>query len=74
MMVMKRCKGKTCVKLWKGLHPKDDVKSLKHAMNKKYDNFYFQAAEKNSVSFDMCMPGYVITAEGPQDASTYQGY
>ncbi|KAG5751790.1 hypothetical protein H9Q70_005584 [Fusarium xylarioides] len=74
MMVMKSCKGETCIKPWKVLHPDGDVNSLKDALNSKYDSFYLQAAEKNSVSFDMCMPGYVVTAEGPQDPSTYQGY
>ncbi|KAF5597979.1 arylsulfatase [Fusarium pseudoanthophilum] len=74
MMVMKSCKGETCIKPWKVLHPDGDVNSLKDALNNKYDSFYLQAAEKNSVSFGMCMPGYVVTAEGPQDPSTYQGY
>ncbi|KAF5557612.1 arylsulfatase [Fusarium napiforme] len=74
MMVMESCKGETCIKPWTILHPYGDVNSLKDALNNKYDSFYLQAAEKNSVSFGMCMPGYVVTAEGPQDPSTYQGY
>jgi hypothetical protein len=74
MMVMKSCKGKTCTEPWKVLHPDGDVKSLKDAMDSKYDSFYLQAAEKNSVSFGMCMGGYIVTAEGPQAPSTYQGY
>ena len=49
-----------------------DVNSFEDAMNNKYDSFYLQTAEKNSVSFDMCMPGYVVTAEGPQNPFTYQ--
>ncbi|KAH7231026.1 alkaline-phosphatase-like protein [Fusarium tricinctum] len=74
MMVMKSCKGRTCTEPWKVLHPDGDVKSLKDAMDSKYDSFYLQAAEKNSVSFGMCMGGYIVTAEGPQAPSTYQGY
>ncbi|KAM6522979.1 hypothetical protein FALCPG4_012586 [Fusarium falciforme] len=74
MMVMKSCKGETCIRPWKVLHPDGNVKSLKDAMNKKYDDFYLRSMEKNSVSFSMCMPGYVVNAEGPQSPHIYQGY
>ncbi|KAF5253975.1 hypothetical protein FANTH_1157 [Fusarium anthophilum] len=74
LMAMKSCKGETCIKPWKVLHPDGDVNSLKDALKNKYDSSYLQTAEKNSASFNMCMSGYVVTAEGPQDPSIYQGY
>ncbi|KAF5977495.1 putative arylsulfatase [Fusarium bulbicola] len=74
LMAMKSCKGETCIKPWKVLHPDGDANSLKDALKNKYDSSYLQTAEKNSASFNMCMSGYVVTAEGPQDPSFYQGY
>ncbi|KAH7129004.1 alkaline-phosphatase-like protein [Dactylonectria macrodidyma] len=74
MMVMKSCKGETCIKPWKVLHPEGDVRSLHDAMKTKYDSFYLRAAEENSVSYNMCASGYIVAAKGLQDPSTYQGY
>ncbi|KAF5584014.1 arylsulfatase [Fusarium subglutinans] len=74
LMAMKSCKGETCIKPWKVLHPDGDVNSLKDALKNKYDSSYLHTADKNSASFNMSMSGYVVTAEGPQDPSIYQGY
>ncbi|KAF5689593.1 arylsulfatase [Fusarium circinatum] len=48
LMVVKSCKGETCINPWKVLHPDGDVKSLKDPLKNKYDSFYLQTAEKNS--------------------------
>ena len=71
MMVMKSCKGKSCLNPWVILHPDGNVKSLKDALNKKYDDFYMKSAEENSVSYSMCANGYIVSAEGPQDPLVY---
>ncbi|KAH7215429.1 alkaline-phosphatase-like protein [Fusarium oxysporum] len=53
------------------LYPDGNINSLKDIINNKYNSFYLQTAEKNYIGFDIYIPGYVITTEGPQDPSTY---
>ncbi|KAJ3545879.1 hypothetical protein NM208_g2294 [Fusarium decemcellulare] len=72
MMVMKSCKGKTCLNPWSILHPDGGVKSLGDALDKKYDDFYMKSVKENSVSYSMCANGYIVEAEGPQDPLVYQ--
>ncbi|KAH8890454.1 Arylsulphatase [Thozetella sp. PMI_491] len=63
LMVMKSCKGQTCVQPWKSLHPAGDVHSLREALDSHFDEFY---RDQIRVSFGRCEPGYIIEAEGPQ--------
>jgi Sulfatase len=70
LLVLKSCKGQTCVKPWLALHPQSDVQSLPDAMKSKYDEFYEK--KQNRVSFTSCQPGYIISAEGPQTYLQYQ--
>ena len=64
LMVLKSCKGQTCVKPWETLHPEGNVRNLEDAMDPKYDDFYIGQPR---VSFSECAPGYLINVEGPQD-------
>ena len=68
-MVMKSCKGETCTKPWKVLHPEGDVDSLDDALNPRFDRFYRQQIR---VSYSQCEPGYIIAAEGPQVGYEYR--
>lgn len=63
MMVLKSCKGGTCVEPWKVLHPQGDVTSLSDALKVRFDAFY---KEQVKVSFNRCELGYIIGSEGPQ--------
>ncbi|WAO90725.1 Arylsulfatase [Fusarium falciforme] len=74
MMVMKSCRGETCIKPWNVLHPKGDVNTLEDALQGKYDDFYMRSAKENSVSFSMCTQGYLVGAEGLQNPFIYEGY
>ncbi|KAH7015555.1 alkaline-phosphatase-like protein [Ilyonectria destructans] len=69
MLVLKSCRGKTCVEPWKILHPQGDVESLQDALQPKYDGFY-QLQVK--VHFDRCEDGYIVDAEGPQVGYQYR--
>lgn len=69
MLVLKSCKGQTCVRPWKFLHPEGNVESLQDALNEKFDNFYEKQVK---VSFDHCEEGYIIAAEGPQTGYQYR--
>jgi N-acetylglucosamine-6-sulfatase len=69
MMVMKSCKGQTCIEPWKGLHPNGDVRSLDDALDEKFDDFY---REQRKVSFERCEAGYIVEAEGPQVGYEYR--
>ncbi|KAM0353013.1 hypothetical protein ACHAPU_001899 [Fusarium lateritium] len=69
MLVLKSCKGNTCIEPWKTLHPKDDVVNLKDALRKEFDGFY---EEQVKVRFDRCEAGYLIHAEGPQVGYEYR--
>ncbi|PPJ57714.1 hypothetical protein CBER1_00089 [Cercospora berteroae] len=61
-MVLKTCKGRSCTHPWEVLHPAQDVRSLKDAMNDRYDGFY---AQQQNVKFDRCEKGYILESEGP---------
>ncbi|KAM0420921.1 hypothetical protein ACHAPT_011311 [Fusarium lateritium] len=69
MLVLKSCKGESCVEPWKILHPDGDVASLKDALEDKFDEFYKQQVK---VRFDRCEDGYLIDAEGPQVGYQYR--
>lgn len=69
MMVLKSCKGDTCIDPWKVLHPKGDVHSLSDALKVRFDSFYRNQAK---VAYDRCEPGYIIDAEGPQEPYQYR--
>ncbi|KAF3922949.1 Arylsulfatase [Dactylellina cionopaga] len=68
LLVLKSCKGTVCVKPWEKLHPDGDVESLPEALVPEFDVFY---KHQESVRFDRCETGYILDAEGPQDALSY---
>ncbi|TKX18997.1 sulfatase-like protein 5 [Elsinoe australis] len=65
LMVLKTCKTDTCRDPWGRIHPDGKVRSLKDAMNKKYDDFYVK--EQPKIRFDSCAAGYIRAVEGPGD-------
>jgi hypothetical protein len=69
LMVLKSCKGDTCIKPWDVIHPDGSVKDLRDALNAKYDQFY-RAQPK--VSYSACEGGYIISSEGPQNGLVYR--
>ncbi|KAF9411412.1 hypothetical protein BGZ76_005350 [Entomortierella beljakovae] len=67
--VLRTCKGPTCRDPWSVIHHKtksdhhsngDKVRSLKDALNKKYDRFY---ADQPKFSFKGCIPYYLTDNE-----------
>ncbi|KAL4804572.1 alkaline-phosphatase-like protein [Aspergillus unguis] len=71
LLVLKSCKGATCIKPWDVLHPGGHVRNLNDAMNNLYDVFYNDQAR---VSFDHCEQGYIPEVEGPQAALPFSRY
>ncbi|KAL4938463.1 hypothetical protein BDV06DRAFT_225995 [Aspergillus oleicola] len=71
LLVLKSCKGATCIKPWDVLHPRGHVQNLQDAMNTLYDAFYISQAR---VSFERCEAGYIVEAEGPQNALPFTRY
>ncbi|XEV01814.1 hypothetical protein FSHL1_007101 [Fusarium sambucinum] len=69
MLVLKSCKGNTCIEPWKTLHPDGNVANLKDALGGKFDSFY---EEQVKVRFDRCEDGYLVAAEGPQVGYEYR--
>ncbi|MCJ1307627.1 hypothetical protein MMC25_001274 [Agyrium rufum] len=69
LLVLKSCKAISCRLPWKTLHPNGKVNSLQDALNPAYDSFY---ASQPKVAYSSCEPGYIIIAEGPQDAYAYR--
>ncbi|KAG6811801.1 hypothetical protein H0H92_005817 [Tricholoma furcatifolium] len=63
LLVLKSCQGVTCIEPWNVLQPEGTVRSLRDALDVRYDRFY---GAQPQVSFDWCAPGYIIEAEGPQ--------
>ncbi|KAJ5808977.1 hypothetical protein N7474_010246 [Penicillium riverlandense] len=70
LLVLKSCKGISCIEPWNVLQPDDSVRTLRDALDVEYDSFYSQ---QPTVSFDWCDAGYVIEAEGPQVGLTRHG-
>ncbi|KKK22184.1 hypothetical protein AOCH_001494 [Aspergillus ochraceoroseus] len=71
LLVLKSCKGASCIEPWGVLHPDGSVQSLQDALRSQYDSFYpFQP----KVSFDRCERGYIPESEGPQEAVPYSRY
>ena len=71
-MVTKSCKGYTCTHPWSVIHPSGDVRSLRDALNKKFDAFYLREVASR-VQFEKCELGYIIESEGPQEAVAFDG-
>ncbi|KAI5457457.1 alkaline-phosphatase-like protein [Mariannaea sp. PMI_226] len=69
MMVLKSCQGKVCIESWGVLHPQGDVKSLKDALDSKFDGFYEKQVK---VEYGRCEDGYIVDAEGPQVGFEYR--
>lgn len=70
LLVLKSCKMDSCRNPWGVLFPKGQVTSIEDAMDQKYDNFF---AKQPQVSFKECIPGHIISLEGPQNANVYTG-
>lgn len=70
LMVLKSCKGETCIEPWKVLHPNGSVRNLDDALSAKYDRFY--EFEQRKVAFTSCEAGYIPDAEGPQEPIVYR--
>lgn len=62
-MVLKTCKSEGCVKPWSLLHPAGDVRNLKDAVHRKFDDFYEKDVPK--VKYDHCAQGFFLELEGP---------
>jgi len=69
LLVTKSCKGRTCVEPWSVLHPDGAVRTLRDALQRKYDDFYALVGER--VSFERCELGYIREVEGEQRAPVY---
>lgn len=65
LLVLKTCKGNTCVQPWKVLHPNGTVNSLKDAMSRGYQCFY---RNQPVIEFSGCAQGYMQALEGPGSA------
>jgi hypothetical protein len=46
------------------------VRTLEDALASNYDEFY--EVEQKKVAFSRCEPGYVLDAEGPQEALVFR--
>ena len=68
--VLMKCKGDTCTKPWKVLHPSGDVHTFKDAMLAKFDSFYHQ---QEKVKFDSCTDGYFAESESPEEVKPFGG-
>lgn len=69
LLVLKSCKGTTCIDPWVVLHPDGSVKNLGDSVQLRYDAFYHSQPK---VAFDRCELGYIVDAEGPQHPLLYR--
>lgn len=52
------------------IHPKGDVKTLRDALDQRFDAFYTSEIAKR-VSFEKCELGYLLESEGPQETVVF---
>jgi hypothetical protein len=64
LLVLKSCKGETCVHPWRSLHPAGSVETLEDALSPRFDEFYLQ--QQVRIEYNRCEFGYILDAEGPQ--------
>lgn len=69
LLVLKSCKGDTCIHPWKTLHSDGAVSSFRDALHETYDAFY---QSQHNVSFSRCELGQILDAEGPQEPLVYR--
>jgi N-acetylglucosamine-6-sulfatase len=70
-MVTKSCKGRTCTDPWSVIHPAGDVKTLREALDTRFDAFY-ETEVKERVRFERCELGYILASEGPQQVLEFK--
>lgn len=69
LLVLKSCRGDTCIHPWKTLHGDGEVSSLRDALHHTYDVFY---QSQPNVSFSRCELGQILDSEGPQEGLVYR--
>ena len=69
-LVLKTCKGESCVHPYGAMFPGGKIVTLQQAMDRKYDDYF---ANLPKVRFDHCMLGYQSRLEKPEweDAWAY---
>jgi hypothetical protein len=68
VLVLKSCKGETCIHPWKVLHPEGNVHSLVDSLGQRFDAFYH---EQPKVSFSKCELGFIKESEGPLEPKQF---
>jgi N-acetylglucosamine-6-sulfatase len=66
LLILKSCKGQSCIEPWRAFHADGQVRSLQGAMHSSYDGFYARIAAEAKVGFKECAAGYVKAVEGPE--------
>lgn len=61
LLLLKDCSGQMCRRPWQAIFPQGQVRTLRDAMDDKYDDF-FQSQQK--VAFQRCTLGYLPEFEG----------
>lgn len=70
LLTLKACKGQVCTRPWETLHPEGNVRSLKEAMNPRFDEFYMEKQKR--VTFTGCANGYLPWLEGAMEPLPYE--
>lgn len=70
LVVLKTCKGNTCVKPWNSHHKNGSVETLTEALNPRFDNYYMKHPK---VGFSSCELGYIKEAEGNRERISHAG-
>ncbi|KAI8665134.1 Arylsulfatase [Fusarium sp. Ph1] len=70
IMVLKTCKGQTCIRPWTSLHSDGSVNSLKLALQKKFDDFY---ESQPQMWFLECPAAYIAEVENQEPVSVFAG-
>lgn len=68
--MLKSCKGHTCTHPWETLHPVGEVKTLREALDDRFNAFY---ADHPKVRFEECRLGYFPEVEGSMEVNAYDG-
>lgn len=70
LLVLKTCKGRTCVQPWNTHHHDGNVATFAEALNPRFDKYYINHAK---VGFSSCELGYIKEAEGDHKHISHAG-
>lgn len=70
VMVLKTCSGRSCTRPWESLHTDGSIRTLKQALNPRFDSFY---RDQPQMWFSDCPEAYIAEMESQEPVGKHPG-